>query len=216
MYKSLMIVDDFFEDPHYVRNKGLSHLIECHGDKIMENSILNDDVNSHPGFTTKNFLDIDPDLNEDIADKVSEILGASVLMGPMFYLASSVHKCGLVHNDLSQMAGVIYLNENPPENSGTVLYDKIKPEPIEISRKLSTGYRSSAVTNNLDEIESFNKFKKEYNEEYFQPDCVVQNKFNRCIIYGGKRMHGAHDYFGKNIFDSRLVIAFSAEYDTRD
>ena len=211
-----MVVDDFFEDPHYVRNKGLSHLIDCHGDKIMENSIINDDMNSHPGFTTKNFLDIDSDLNEDIVDKVSEILSVPVRMGPMFYLASSVHECGLIHHDLSQVAGVIYLNENPPENSGTVMYDKIKSEPIELSHKISTGYRNSAVTNNLDEIESFNKFKKECNETYYKPDCIVQNKFNRCILYNGTRWHGAHNYFGNTIFDSRLVIAFGAEYDTRD
>ena len=210
MYNSLMVVDDFFEDPHYVRNKGISHLIDCHGDKIYGNFILNDGVDTHPGFRTKNFVDIDPDLDKYIGDKVSGIIGNDVFIGPLFYLASSVHECGLVHSDPSQMAGVIYLNENPPENSGTVLYDEIKSESLETSYKITTGYRNSAVTNNLDEIESFNKLKKEYNEEYFQPDCVVQNKFNRCIIYGGGKMHGAHNYFGDTIFNSRLVIAFHA------
>ena len=208
---SLMIIDDFFEDPYSVRNSGISHLIDFHGDSITGNKIINDHIDTHPGFRTKNFVDIDPDLDNYIGDKVSEIIGNNVFIGPIFYLTSSIHECGLIHNDPSQIAGVIYLNENPPENSGTVLYDLTQDHSLERSQYLTDGYKSASTTQDLSEIEKFNIFKKECNEIHYSADCVVQNKFNRLILYNGRRWHGAHNYFGSTIFDSRLVIAFQGE-----
>jgi hypothetical protein len=212
---ALVVIDDFLEDPYSIRNAGISHLIDFHGDDITENEIINDGITTHPGFRTQNFVDIDPDLDEYIGSKVSEIIGNRVLIRPFFYLASAIHGCGLIHNDAAEIAGVIYLNENPPENSGTVLYeyaaDRKYVSDLKVQEDVESGYRSAITTQDLDEIKSYNKFKKECNEKYFQPDCVVQNKFNRCIIYGGRRIHGAHNYFGKNIFDSRLVLTFQGD-----
>tara|TARA_B100002019_G_C21117133_1_gene521439 strand:+ start:208 stop:840 length:633 start_codon:yes stop_codon:yes gene_type:complete len=204
---NLIVVDDFFEDPYFFRNLGISQLHQTYGEQILGNPILNDENETHPGFR----VDINPELCECVVDKVCKIIDDSIRIGLIFYVASSVHKCGLIHNDTSKIAGVIYLNENPPEDSGTVLYDQIKEYSEEESDEMDTEYKKSTLTQDLNEIEKFNIFKKEYNEMHYKPDCIVQNKFNRCILYNGTRWHGAHNYFGDTIFDSRLVIAFQGD-----
>ena len=45
-----------------------------------------------------------------------------------YHLTTSIHEQGLIHNDdPTWIAGVIYLNPNPPKNSGTKFY-RIKKE----------------------------------------------------------------------------------------
>jgi hypothetical protein len=76
------------------------------------------------------------------------------------------------HRDFSNeynvlFAGVIYLNLNPKNNSGTLLL---------------------------------------LNDE--KEELVVENKFNRLVLYNSYIPHRPHNGFGKNLNDSRLTLTF--------
>jgi hypothetical protein len=190
----LEIIDDFFEDPYKVREIGLNLL------KFQHSCILNDSGNNYPGIRVQ----CPPEINNYIKEKIKHLLNKKILkFNSAFHITSSIHECGLIHKDGERLAGLVYLNENPPKDSGTILCDKIY-ENFEYTSR----FNEAASTRDINFIRSFANEKKIFNKKNFTINTTVENKFNRFILYDGQQYHAPHNYFGNNLFNSRLVLVF--------
>ena len=195
---SLTLIDNFFEDPDEVRSRGLSHLISQH------HNIINDDFGFYPGIRTKDLKEIDVDIYDAIKSELEKYLQSKIEVDMSYHLTSEIHKTGLIHiDDGAEFAGLIYLNDYAPEDTGTILCDKIE-DPCPLGNK----FYNASTTQSFDEILDFARYKSVYNRKYFRINCTIQNKFNRFIMYDSRGYHAPHKYFGDNLFDSRLVLVF--------
>jgi hypothetical protein len=146
------IVDNFFDNPYEIREMGLlliKRKVDC---------ILNDDCKYYPGVRVdcpqeiKNFIQnkIETNYNKKVTNIVSS-----------FHITSNIHGLGLVHHDSADYASLIYLNPDPPKHSGTAFYhstdNMFAPRP--------ENYHKSTTTKNIEEIESFVTYKKNYNQK---------------------------------------------------
>jgi hypothetical protein len=190
----LKIIDDFFEDPYKVREIGLNLL------KSQHSCILNDNGRNYPGIRVSCSLEIE----DYVKEKIKNLVNKNILeFNSAFHITSSIHDCGLIHQDGERLAGLVYLNENPPKNCGTILCNKIY-ENFEHTR----GFNEASSTRDIDFIRSFANQKKIFNEKNFTISTTVENKFNRFILYDGQQYHAPHNYFGNNLYNSRLVLVF--------
>ena len=196
MYK---VVDNFFDDPHFVRKTAIDFLTNKHS------CILNDSVPNYPGIRSgvpeniSNFL-----LNflkDNYGNKLQEF-------SCQFHITSSSHRLGLVHYDNSKYAGLIYLNEDPPKNSGTILCNHVSDNDF----KFEYNFSLASTTHDVEIITEFANYKQNYNQN-FEIVSEIENKFNRLVIYDGTQYHAPYYYFGNNIFNSRLVLVFWFDLD---
>lgn len=219
---NLILFDNFFEGQFSVDNVrefGLSQFVD--------KDLINDNFDNYPGIRSKSLCIINPKLYEYIKFKVIEpILNFSehkenfknkCELTIRYHLTTSIHECGLIHRDSVWnennsenlvFSGVIYLNPNPPKNSGTKLFRKncLNKPTIPSSKFLSF------ITKDKDIISSFNKEKIEYNTKYFDLKYEVPNVYNTAVIYPGYYYHAPDQYFGEGLEDSRLVIVFFVKF----
>ena len=192
----LEIIDDFFEDPYKIREIGLNLL------KSQHSCILNDTGNNYPGIRVL----CPPEIMDYVKGKIEHLLNKKILkFNSAFHITSSIHKCGLIHRDGERLAGLVYLNENPPKDSGTILCDKKYKNYEDIE-----GFQEASSTRDINFIRYFGNQKKIFNEKNFTINTTVENKFNRFILYNGAQQHAPHNYFGNNLYNSRLVLVFWA------
>lgn len=191
-----IIVDNFFEDPHNIRNIALDILQKQH------DCIINDAGDNYPGIRSKIPLDIfdliKNFLNSQFDNRLKKLSAA-------FHVTSKIHKLGLVHTDAASHAGVIYLNENPPKHSGTILCNPIVDPDIIAN---NSNFKDSCLTHDINVIQKFVNYKEKLRYENFQVETEIENKFNRFITYSGKQYHAPNYYFGNNLFNSRLALVF--------
>jgi len=193
------IIDNFFENPHEIRRIGLHILSENHS------CILNDSFDNYPGIrcrlpkTISEF--VIKTLEKKLNVKLKSFIGA-------FCLTSNVHKLGLVHFDTTdKYAGLIYLNENPPNYSGTILCNSnLDSDDIEKNTNISA-FRIASTTHDIDIITEFANYKENFNKN-FKTEVEIKNEFNRLAVYEATRYHTPCYYFGNNLFNSRLTLVF--------
>lgn len=229
---NIYLFDQFFESkysPNEVREYGLS--------QFRGKNFINDEHNFYPGIRSKNLDLLDFNLFKYIESKVMK----SILNFPeykeshknkheiviQYHLTSSIHECGFIHKDSEWnqkiFSGVIYLNPNPPKNSGTKFFrEKYLYNPktqssfyfyknILFSDIYSFRYLAN-TTKDKDIILSFNKEKTEHNKKYFDFGHEVPNVYNSAVIYPGHYFHGPDQCFGEKLEDSRLVIVFFVKF----
>ena len=197
------VMDDFFTDPDSVREIALKQL-EQHTE------LINDKGEFYPGIR----VSLTDDVGLDIVDKITKhIKRKPVEFEASFHLTSGIHDCGLIHHDIKKYAGVIYLNPKPPSNCGTVIASLKDPSFKELvesaDEQLTKEFSTANTTLDLDVIKSFIEVKEKYNQIFFKVDGVIENVYNRMIIYkGGSTYHCPDSSFGDTREDSRLVIVF--------
>tara|TARA_R110000744_G_scaffold315000_3_gene421977 strand:+ start:170 stop:694 length:525 start_codon:yes stop_codon:yes gene_type:complete len=138
---STIIVDNFFPDPKVV-------LSFC--EKIIKWDNPNENEN-WPGVRSSNFIDINPDLHKYILHNILKMYFGNDYKVEIGRSEMRFHKIKYedwlshekketrIHQDPSDLAGVIYLNENiNDENTGTTLYDNNKQSLIKISNNFNT------------------------------------------------------------------------------
>lgn len=175
---TIIVLDNFYEDPHSVRNYALS----------LE---YNQDIQFYKGFRSaeKYFA-------PGIVEKIETALGRKITN---FYENGA---CGhfqvttqddpqVYHHDSQTWAGVLFLNENPPHSSGTrMMKSKI------------TGERFTASSEAYGNGDYFLK------EEYFDTHDSVAAVFNRLVIFNAQHIHAAGEYYGNSLETGRLVQLF--------
>lgn len=194
------VVDNFFEDPYEVRQIGLNLLAKEYS------CILNDSTKNYPGirYPTPNHIAthiinfLEKTFNKSVKNFCSH-----------YHITSSIHGLGMIHQDADSYmeniyAGLIYLNENPPEKSGTIICNRV--HYVDES-DIEKSYNSMCLTHDIKIITEFAKYRDQHNGNY-EIETEIENKFNRLLIYNGNLHHAPYHYFGNNLFNSRLVLVF--------
>ncbi len=196
------IIDNFFDDPLWVRNYGLGL------------SYTPDPRNQWPGERTASLNTFDKDLlgytinkflslyyNFDKSEVVWSASGA-------FQKISSKYKDGWIHTDPTLITIIIFLNDETDSIAGTTLYEKKK----ETSTHTTYLDKKSESFNNTDLIETTEEFRKQNNDQFIE-SVVIKNKFNRLLAFDSHLYHSANNF---SSIENRLTLTLFIEKLTVD
>jgi hypothetical protein len=183
----MLVVDNFFDDPDAVREFALQQEFTPH-------------PKQHKGQRTHSRFS-----NPETKAEFERLLGVPIRNnGWNKYGANGVFqfctcKDPLVwHSDSQDMAAVVYLTPDAPPESGTSLY-----------RSKITGlrYPAKGIPNAVelnDAMFSGNLLDK----TKWELIDTIGNVYNRLVIWNGKAIHAASNYFGTRLDNSRLFQIF--------
>lgn len=196
----ITIVDNFFEDADKVRNYALS-------------LDYNYPKGYYPGFRTEQLLRVNRNFYEYLKSKIlmcffnpyKDML--DVELECQFQYIPSYFEHGWIHQDIDfnrrNLAGVIYLSPDPPENTGTGFYKKINDPDYQIINHRNNFYKNNFVTN----AEEYRNHRENHNQN-FKTIQDVYNLYNRAAIYDTNIFHKENGFFGSSKEDSRLTLVF--------
>jgi hypothetical protein len=177
--KRFFVVDNFYSDPHAVRKYALQH--EFFADLRYYKGKRTKEKFFVPG-TKKSFENI-------IGQKIS--VWDEYGMNGVFQTCSSEDPL-VYHTDYQQWAGMVYLTPDAPYECGTSMYSHKATK----ARHTSDPGIEYAFSGGF-----FDKTK-------FDLVDSIGNVFNRLVIFNGKCIHSASEYFGQTLEDSRLFHMF--------
>jgi len=177
----LWIIDNFYNDPHAVRDFALKqefqeNLDYYKGNRSKEQFIV-------PG-TKEAFEKI-------IGKKITNWTETHGMCGRFQYCTAQDDL--VYHCDGQTLAGMIYLTPDAPYSCGTSLFAHKK-----------TGLRNE---NDFGNVDVFGETGF-YDKTKFELVDTAGNVFNRLVLFDAKCIHSASEYFGTNITNSRLFHLF--------
>jgi hypothetical protein len=177
--KRIFVVDNFYSDPYAVREYALQQ--EFKADLRYYKGKRTDEKFFIPG-TRKVF---------------ETIIGQQINIWDEYGMNGVFQTCNsedplVYHTDLQEWAGMVYLTPNAPFECGTSMYAHKETKARHVSDPgievaFNGGY---------------------YDKSKFELVDVIGNVFNRLVIFNGKCIHAASEYFGQTIEDSRLFHMF--------
>lgn len=191
MDTSIIITENFYNNPHEVRQHALNQEYKVRG--------------NYPGLRTISFL------NDSVKNTINHIISphaGNVTWwggeGPDNYtgcyqLTTAADRTWIHADHTTKWAGVLYLTPGAPHTGGTGLF-----------RHKKTGwFKQPTMPNGEPDVESENKISSDF-QDYTKWDLfdVVGNRFNRLVMYRGDYYHASLDYFGKDLQDGRLFQVF--------
>lgn len=189
MKTNVIIVDDFYNNPHDVRKFALSQEFKVRG--------------NYPGARTI------PMLNDSIRDTIQSIVytaGGAITYFPddgyngSFQTTYAWDKSWIHADPHNTWAAVCYLTPNAPLSGGTATY----------RHKQTGAYMSTELTEDVaKEVESDGSDVTKW-----ETVDSFGNVFNRLVLYRGQAYHMSRDYFGKTLETCRLfqVFFFNTEH----
>lgn len=159
-----------------------------------------------PGKRTKHVVDLDEEYANIVLSRIAAISNScfglqNVSIKSYFQLTTKHDGDSWVHQDNNvKLAALLYLNPNPPPNSGTTLYRCKDVQQWESFMRDGDGYNTLKTINRIDNRQLY--------DELFDPVDVIGNVFNRLVLYSGQEYHKSNDYFGNGIEDGRLTQVF--------
>jgi hypothetical protein len=179
MKTTLIITDDFYQNPDQVRAYALSQTFEVKG--------------NYPGLRTK------PWLPEDLKKSIQYIVknaGGNITnwfedsgYTGAFQICTAKDRTWIHADNYNTWAGVCYLTPDAPLSSGTALY-----------RNKNTKQEEKSNTNE--------PYLDGYDYTKWEMTDYVANKYNRIVLYRGNLYHASLDYFGDNFQNGRLFQTF--------
>lgn len=197
MQTSVIITEDFYDNPMAVREHALSQEYQVRG--------------NYPGIRTISFL------NDSVKSTINRIISphaGNVTWwggeGPENYtgcyqITTAADRTWIHADHTTKWAAVLYLTPEAPHTAGTGLF-RHKSSGLFQQPRLPNGTIDSIKEHTLQgEFQDYTKW------ELFD---VIGNRFNRLAMYRGDYYHASLDYFGKNLQDGRLfqVFFFNTEY----
>jgi hypothetical protein len=186
------IIDGFFNDPDVVREFAL------------EQDFFKDPENKWPGKRSKPLHELHPELFYYIHKKFLNLFYPKGDMTPYLYTATSYfqlidsnYNSGWVHCDIEALTIIIYLNRNPNKNAGTIIYSP----KIEGHGTINGDKKQNLFSGVINEEEGKN-YRLENNNR-FQEEIIIKNKFNRLVAFDSHVPHGVQDYSND---ESRLTL----------
>lgn len=195
----LIIYNNFFDNAEKIREDAIKAFEKQH------DCILNDSIPQYPGVRIKVENEVELKIKQFIENRLKKNVSNMV---SFYHITSRIHKLGCIHRDRCfSFAGLVYLNQNPPKHSGTILCSK-KYGDKQSYKNFSEIFNEASITKDISIIKNFSSFKEEYNNKNFIINCEIENKFNRLIIYDANKYHAPYYYFGNNLYNSRLALVF--------
>lgn len=177
----LWIVDDFYADPHSVREFALNQEFEPNlnyykGSRTREQFII-------PG-TKEAFEKI-------MGRKITNWTETHGMCGRFQYCTAE--DALVYHCDGQTFAGMVYLTPDAPYSCGTSLFAHKR-----------TGLRNE---NDFGDVNVFGETGF-YDRTKFELVDTAGNVFNRLVLFDAKCIHSANEYFGTDLTSSRLFHLF--------
>lgn len=176
----LIVIDDFLADPVAVRQFALSQEFPVKG--------------NYPGGRTKSFA------CTEHKQALEKLVGRRIIYWPdgfngAFQYAYDEKATGgrksWIHRDSTDYSAIIYLTPNAPLESGTLFY------------------RHKATGAELETPENKGQLDSDSNRhDAWEVSDRVGNKFNRLVIFNGRRSHMSGPYFGDSMENCRLFLLF--------
>jgi hypothetical protein len=178
----IKVIDNFFESPKIWRYFALKQ------------EFLSNESSNFLGNQTRLLSDLNVSMFHSVAGKlIKHMVGYSSFKHLEMSFRMVNTSCGKepIHQDDPKfnMAGLIYLNINPPPGSGTTIYTLLEP-----------------TNNNYQEFSSSPENRHE--QQYFKKNMTIQNVFNRCVIYSPLEWRSNDNFFGSEKDNSRLTLNF--------
>lgn len=197
-YIPTVIIDDFFETPDMVRSFAL------------QQEFFKGTRGHWPGVRS-DFLDnISKELFDLVTFKILKVLPQFKKFEKFestFHLSGKNYVRGWVHDDAPDLnvAGFIYLFPNPPKNSGTTFFEDTMPV---MGGQFLEAFQSD-VSRMPDDPprDDLTKYRDEQ-LSWFKESLVVDNVYNRAIVFDPKTWHAANDFFGTTKEDTRLTLVY--------
>lgn len=181
---SFVVVDNFYEDPHAVREFGLRQ-------QFKENKKY------HKGHRTEQWF-----RTLEMKARFEHILGTKIRNWENYVTNGCFQYCvagdSLVfHLDLQEYAGLCYLSPDAPIGTGTNFYRSKHTKKMTVAdEELPVVFRNGF----LDQTE-------------FELVDSVGNVFNRLILFNSKLIHAATQYFGTTKDNGRFFQLFFFDID---
>jgi len=187
-----MAIDNFYDDPDYVRNFALSQ------------DFYPADNGEYPGKRSKPLDLINRNLFDQFLNRFFsiyydfEVHRVDWQVDTYFQIIEEYDDEGLnsgwTHLDnKSVVSGVIYLNKESIEDSGTVICELKENEIFDDEQKLKHDF----YLGKLDDLK-FYKTEMSNNNQKFHETIIFKNKYNRLISFDGTSYHRAQNYKSKN------------------
>jgi len=193
----MRVIDNFFKDPYAIRKLALKQTYKPDPDFKWPGMRM--DFYKNPALDSYRIK---------YADCYKKFLDVPCEAGWMYF--QSIDKSwgqGICHADYSVRYTIItYLNIDSPPDSGTEVYGETFEAFHDFLHKSADIKKSFfKKEKNLIDTYLYNKKLKKFNSKFTDP-CIVPNKFNRTLIFEGKRVHRAQNFFGTTLADSRLTL----------
>lgn len=200
-----LIIDNFYKDPDMIRGLALRQefLPMTHPERSGQ----------WPGLRSKFLNEINPRACEEFKDSLISNLLEGITIDYNCYFETNFQLCygdigdSWVHFDHDGKwdithVGLVYLNPDPPDNSGTIIYDFNKEHQPDMD---AYSEKHNYLWHRLNRDQDSEEFKK-----WFTPSLNIPNKYNRAIIYNPWTWHKSDRYFGSTPETGRLTQPFFA------
>jgi len=188
--KRFFVVDNFYTDPHAVRNFALQQIY-------------------FPGEGAVGYRTRKQFLFDGIREAFESIIGAKIadfadgygwfdigINGRFQYCSAGVPS--VFHCDSQKWAAIVYLTPDAPPQSGTSFY---RHKQTKIFHNTQINWEAG------DGLKVFNQ-KTFLDSTPYETVDTVGNVFNRLILFDGGLIHSGINYFGWDIHSSRLFHMF--------
>jgi hypothetical protein len=198
-YIPTIVVDNFYEDPNLWRDFALSQ------------EFFKGDRGNWPGLRTELLHRLNRNLFNVTLKKLLFILkeyGITEVseLQTGFQSIDETYGRGWVHDDdpSFQVAGIIYLNKDAPLGAGTTIYE----DSVDFNGdQYSKAFVEDVHLSSPNDREKYQKYREDQISK-FEKSIVVENVFNRLIMFDSRCWHSADNFFGKTKEDSRLTQVF--------
>lgn len=177
--KRIFVVDNFYTDPYAVRDYALQQEFIA-------------DLRFYKGKRTQEKFMV-----PGTKSAFESIIGQPISMWDDYGMNGVFQTCNaedslVYHTDFQQWAGMVYLTPNAPYQAGTSTYAHKETK----ARHVSDPGIEDAFNGGF------------YDGTKFELVDSIGNVFNRLVIFNGKCIHSASQYFGQSVEDSRLFHMF--------
>lgn len=190
---TLVVVDDFLENPDKVREFAILHQFARKGSVGLRSVERYQPFCSVFASLLHRNLWFDPPSSKSVS-------------GVFQYCTAETPR--VYHSDLQGWAGALYLTPDPPPDSGLTLWRH---------KELKLRYPPTVA-----DAEKLGMTKKEASQKMYNKESLfdpaqweqidkIGNVYNRLVLWPGKHVHSASSYFGETLETARLFQVFFFE-----
>ncbi len=189
--------DDFFVNPDAMRKYALSleYQKTC-GD--------------WPGERSSPLHEVDYDLFCSVNNRIMNLFFSSVeeceyTARTYFQKIKNIYSEGWVHQDNNLLTAIIYLNPQPPLNTGTSIYNLKKDSLYYSPKEMHVKKQSYTTAENKKEAD----VALLKNNSIFEETINISNVYNRLVVFDAQQFHAAQQLgVGEENYERLTLVSF--------